>query len=347
MNRKKRFFLISTILTIVSTILFNHLYANDLLIDTAKNLIDTTAIKVSDIQQNPALFDFASILPFHDHYLIWDTTTVHPYHFDLTHMQDTVKLVLADHNDCAFIAPAAGFITSGFGVRVAPRYRYARTGKRGALKRYFTGYSSQYHYGVDLALHKGDNVYAAFDGIVRYSSFNTGGYGNCVVIRHYNGLETLYGHLNGRIVTPGQAVRAGELIGYGGSTGYSTGPHLHFETRYLGEPIDPTTFISFKDSTYRLKNDTLLVTRQSFNYTNRGYNAYAVKSGRYRNAGRYSTRGTTATASLAGAKYYVVRKGDTVSSVSNKSGLTVNRILQVNGIQRNTVLHPGQKLVLK
>ncbi len=342
MTRKKRFILISTILTIISTILFNHLYANDLLIDTAKNLIDTTAVKVTDFQQTQAVFDIASILPFHDHYLIWDTTSVHPYHFDLTHMQDTVTLVLADHNDCAFMAPAAGFITSGFGVRVAPRYHYVRSGKRGAMRRYFTGHSSAYHFGVDLALHKGDNVYAAFDGIVRYSSYNTGGYGNCVVIRHYNGLETLYGHLSGRIVSPGQSVKSGELIGYGGSTGFSTGPHLHFETRYLGQPIDPTTFIDFKDSTYKLKNDTLVITRNSFNYFNRGYNAYAVKKGKYVH-GKYYPYAYTAKA----PKYYTVRKGDNIYSVATKGGLTVNRLMQVNGINRNSKLYPGQKLVLR
>ncbi len=340
MTRKKRFILISTVLTIISTILFNHLYANDLLVDTAKNLIDTTAVKVADFQQSQSIFDIASILPFHDHYLIWDTTSVHPYHFDLTHMQDTVTLVLADHSDCAFMAPTAGFITSGFGVRVAPNYRYVK-GKRGKMQRYFTGYGTAYHYGVDLALHKGDNVCAAFDGIVRYSAYNTGGYGNCVVIRHYNGLETLYGHLSGRIVTPGQSVRAGELIGYGGSTGYSTGPHLHFETRYLGEPIDPTTFIDFKDSTYHLKSDTLLISKESFYYFSRGSNAYAVKRGRFAHGRHYATTVTKA------PKYYTVRKGDTIYAVANRNGVTVNRLMQVNGISKNSGLRPGQKLVLK
>lgn len=341
MNRNKRFIVITTLLTILSSILFNHLYASDFLVDTAKNLVDTTSVKLADIQQSPANFDLASILPFHDHYLIWDTTVVHPYHFDLTKMHDTVTLVLADHNDCAFFAPAAGFMTSGFGARVAPHFHYVKTGRRGKSKKYFTGYASQYHFGVDLSLHKGDSVFAAFDGIVRYSSYNMGGYGNCIVIRHYNGLETLYGHLSGRIVTPGTMVKAGELIGFGGSTGFSTGPHLHFETRYLGQPIDPTSFIEFKDSTYRLKSDTLVVTKNSFNYFNRGNSRYAVR------ARRYNHYTANASASSFKSASYTVRKGDSIYSIAARTGTTVNRVMQVNGISRNTKLHPGQKLVVK
>lgn len=344
MNKEKRFFILTTILTVLSTILFNHLYASDFLVDTAKNLIDTTAVRLTDIQQNPAIFDIASILPFHDHYLIWDTTVVHPYHFDLTRMHDTVTLVLTDHYDCSFVAPIAGVMTSGFGIRVAPRFHYVKRGKRGRMHRYFSGYGAQYHFGVDLALHKGDSVYAAFDGIVRYSSYNMGGYGNCIVIRHYNGLETLYGHLSGRIVTPGQVVKAGELIGFGGSTGYSTGPHLHFETRYKGEPIDPTTFIDFKDSTYHLKNDTLLVTRKSFEYFSKPSARYAVR-GHHRRYGHYTSTATTAGA--YGAKTYTVRKGDSLYTIASRNGTTVNRVVQVNGIGRGTKLRPGQKLVIK
>jgi len=92
-------------------------------------------------------------------------------------------------------------------------------------------------------------------------------YGNCVVIRHYNGLETLYGHLSYRYVVPGQVVIAGQLLGLGGTTGHSTGPHLHFEVRYLGQPIDPNTIIDFDDTTrHALRSDTLNLSADNFEY---------------------------------------------------------------------------------
>ena len=112
------------------------------------------------------------------------------------------------------------------------------------------------HQGLDLSLNFGDTVVAAFDGIVRYAKSNSGGYGNCIVIRHNNGLETLYGHLNSIKVSENQFVKSGELIGLGGSTGHSTGPHLHFETRYKGIAIDPQLLIDI--STQQLKSETVI-----------------------------------------------------------------------------------------
>ena len=95
------------------------------------------------------------------------------------------------------------------------------------------------HRGLDLELKMRDTVRSTFNGIVRYAGFNSGGYGNCVIIRHFNGIETLYGHLDKLLVKPGQLVIASEIIGLGGTTGRSNGPHLHFETRYKGKAFDP------------------------------------------------------------------------------------------------------------
>jgi len=122
------------------------------------------------------------------------------------------------------------------------------------------------HQGLDLSLNFGDTVVAAFDGIVRYAKLNSGGYGNCIVIRHNNGLETLYGHLNNINVSENQFVKSGELIGLGGSTGHSTGPHLHFETRYKGIAIDPQLFIDL--STQQLKSETVIFDKNDLKYNN-------------------------------------------------------------------------------
>lgn len=125
-----------------------------------------------------------------------------------------------------YVAPVRGKLTSGYGYR--PRF-------------------GRMHKGVDLNLHTGDTIVAAFDGKVRISSYNAGGYGYYLVIRHDNGLETVYGHCSRLIAKRDQYVRAGQPIALGGSTGRSTGPHLHFETRYMGIAINPAAIIDFEN----------------------------------------------------------------------------------------------------
>lgn len=103
------------------------------------------------------------------------------------------------------------------------------------------------HAGLDIKVYLGDTIRAAFDGKVRIVKYNAKGYGYYVVIRHPNGIETLYGHLSKQLVKEDQIVRAGDVIGLGGNTGRSWGSHLHFETRLLGKPIDPATMFDFKN----------------------------------------------------------------------------------------------------
>ncbi|MDE6383338.1 MAG: M23 family metallopeptidase [Paramuribaculum sp.] len=131
---------------------------------------------------------------------------------------------IKDIDVTGYVAPVRGRLTSAFGYR-------ARFGRM--------------HKGVDLNLRTGDSIVAAFDGRVRITSFDRGGYGYYVVIRHDNGLETIYGHCSRIIAKKDQYVHAGELIALGGSTGRSTGPHLHFETRYMGIAINPADIIDF------------------------------------------------------------------------------------------------------
>lgn len=101
------------------------------------------------------------------------------------------------------------------------------------------------HEGLDIKVYIGDTIRAAFDGKVRICKYNGSGYGYYIVIRHPNGLETLYGHLSKQIVKKDQVVRAGDPIGLGGNTGKSSGSHLHFETRVLGQPINPALLFDF------------------------------------------------------------------------------------------------------
>ena len=134
----------------------------------------------------------------------------------------------ADIDVSKFAIPHPGYITSPYGYR--KRFR-------------------RMHKGVDLKVNIGDTIRAAFDGRVRITNFERRGYGYYVVVRHTNDLETVYGHLSGFLVEPGAYVKAGDPIALGGNTGRSTGPHLHFETRYMGYAINPCAIFDFANQT--------------------------------------------------------------------------------------------------
>ena len=152
----------------------------------------------------------------------FDFESLNPYRYSIENLKDTLSVVIADSH-CGFQFPHPGKVNSTFGWR-----------------------KGRVHSGIDLQLEWGDTVLAAFDGVVRVSKYHKA-YGNFIIIRHFNGLETLYAHLKKRDVLHGDTVLAGDLIGLGGSTGRSTGAHLHFETRFLGHPIDPEVFIDFEN----------------------------------------------------------------------------------------------------
>lgn len=172
------------------------------------------------------------------------------------------------------------------------------------------------HYGLDIKVYVGDTIRAAFDGKVRVVK-NQGrrGYGKYVVIRHDNGLETVYGHLSKQLVEVDQLVKAGEPIALGGNTGRSTGSHLHFETRFLGKPLNPALMFDFE------KQDIVADT----------YTFYKDKSD--------SKKGTSPK-----GLFYKVKRGDTLSKIASRQGTTVSQLCKLNRITRRTVLRPGQVL---
>lgn len=163
------------------------------------------------------------------------------------------------------------------------------------------------HYGLDVKVLTGDTIRAAFDGKVRISRYERRGYGHYLVIRHPNGLETVYAHLSKKLVKENQIVRAGEPIGLGGNTGRSTGSHLHFETRILGKPINPAFMFDFPNQ--RAESDVYV----------------------YRKADNKEV-------------YYKVRSGDTLTRIAARNETTVSSICKLNGISRNTILRVGQTL---
>ena len=176
------------------------------------------------------------------------------------------------------------------------------------------------HNGLDIKVLVGDTIRAAFDGKVRIVK-NQGrrrGYGQYIVIRHDNGLETVYGHLSKQLVSEEQLVKAGDVIGLGGNTGRSTGSHLHFETRFLGIPIDPALMFDFE------KQDIVA-------------DSYTFHKGK--------TKATTARAVAAGEGLFSkVKKGDTLGRIAARQGVSIDQLCKLNRITRKTILRPGQVL---
>lgn len=190
------------------------------------------------------------------------------------------------------------------------------------------------HQGVDIPLKTGDPVYATFNGKVRISKY-LGGYGNLIVIRHENGLETFYGHLSKRNVEVGDWVNAGDIIGLGGSTGRSTGPHLHFETRYQGFAFDPQWLIDFKTGDLRQR---LFVLKKKY------FSPYSNYEQDFEDEFKNEEDDKKEDAEKAAMKWHIVRTGDTLGRIAINNGTTVNALCKLNGITPTTTLKIGRKL---
>ena len=244
----------------------------------------------------------------------WDNDISYTSHLknDLSKLKDTIWLCVSGDGDGGFVFPCDGAVTSSYGWR-----------------------SGRPHNGTDIDLETGDTVRAAWSGKVRYAKYNDGGFGNLVIIRHQNGLETFYAHLSKMIVAPNQEVKAGDPIGLGGNTGHSYGSHLHFEVRFYDAPMDPAQVIDFQARD--VKDDNLM-----------------VHKGLFRPGAKAEVAGTTTvpdkeavTASSTAAsakKYYKIKSGDTLSGIAQKNKTTVSKLCQLNGIKPTTVLQLGRNL---
>lgn len=243
--------------------------------------------------------------PAHGLYETWDNDGIYYPQVDFSSKKDTTLLILCDNKTNFYTHPHKGHINSEYGYR-----------------------RRRFHYGIDIDLNIGDSVKSAFDGMVRISKYHRG-YGNVVVVRHFNGLETVYGHLSGFRVRENQMVKAGQILGYGGSTGRSTGPHLHFEVRYLGTPMNPRKVIDFEK--FKLLSDTLLITNKTFAKS-------ASKT--YPKTSKSSYSGS----SKGSGNYYYVKKGDTLGHIASKYGTSVSTLCKLNGISSKSILQIGQKI---
>lgn len=227
---------------------------------------------------------------------IWTSSSINPYKVPVHKLPDSIQIDCSD-----FVMPvdlSVGRVTSQFG----PRRR-------------------RYHHGIDIGIPVGNDVRAAFAGKIRMIKYNRGGYGKYIVVRHDNGLETVYAHLSAATCQVDQRVEAGEVIGKSGNTGRSTGPHLHFETRYVGNTFNPTTLINFKEGVAYADVQTL-TKRKSF--------------------GHMQHKARTRTL----AKYYKVRKGDNLGKIARRNRTTVKKLQRINGL-KTTQIKAGQRLRIR
>lgn len=241
--------------------------------------------------------DSLTFIPGYDMYCHWNTDVLFDRLAPNRFIHDTLRLQLGQH-ECDLTMPCPGAVTSAYGMR------------RGRM-----------HYGVDLDLETGDAVMAAFPGMVRVSKYNKT-FGHVVVIRHYNGLETVYAHLSKRSVEPGALIEAGDTLGLGGNTGRSYGSHLHFEVRFLDQPIDPSLIFDLEHGSLKALDMDI-------------------------HKGTFATMAAAQVAAKSAhvaRKFHTVRRGDTLYALSRRYGVKVSQLCRINGISERSTLSIGQRV---
>lgn len=241
-----------------------------------------------------------SFYPAQAYYNRWSSRAAWDYSPSISE-NDSIEVLLLKENDDGYHHPIGvktlrryfGWVTSPFGWR-----------------------DGRAHNGVDLELHYWDSIYCMFSGKVRMARTYSG-YGKVVVVRHNNGLETLYAHMSKTAVKEGQEVKAGALLGHGGKTGNATGIHLHLEMRFKGLPINPAHIVSFKNKSVHA--DTLILKKMEHSYV-----AFPV-----------------------GKEFHTVKRGEYPSKVAKRYGITTEKLFLMNEINRNTKLLVGQRLRIK
>lgn len=246
-----------------------------------------------------------------EYYVIWDERSINPYGMNPSEFDETIDLKLFDPAENRFwnTPVEVPHVTSQFGFRWGRR-----------------------HTGTDIDLETGDPVYSTYDGIVRVVGWDGNGYGRYVMVRHYNGLETLYGHMSKQLVESGQIVKAGDILGLGGSTGRSSGSHLHYENRYEGNPFDSNHIFDWPKQ--QVRSDHFTLTSKVWDF----YRGDQSVKDEY----EASEKPTYVRTML-----HRVRSGETLTSIASRYGLNVSSLAKLNRISARSTLRIGQKLRVK
>lgn len=255
------------------------------------NTLSSLESKVKLSEKFLIVHDSLISIPAYHLYGGFDRSKIWGVKVDQTKKNDTTKLQLL-YDSCDFHSPRIGRLTSEYGWR-----------------------NNRPHYGVDIKLKTGDSIRSVFDGMVRIARYSSS-YGNVVVVRHDNGLETLYAHLSKRLVKERDEITVGEFIGLGGNTGRSYGSHLHFETRYLGEPINPKDIFNINDSTFEMRKDSLFLSSNTFSFLKE----------------------------VRRVKHHKVRSGDSLWRISKRYNVPISKLCGLNSISRKKTLRIGEKI---
>jgi murein DD-endopeptidase MepM/ murein hydrolase activator NlpD len=317
---------ISLFISLVFSVSGSMAFAQQLISEPAGGM-DENELEASEIMLPasnsviPSILDIPSV---NKYYTSWDTLCVRRYSENIPVTSDSIALPLFNDYSTGFVMPVEGTFLSPFGYR----------GRR-------------VHAGVDIKLEQGVPVSVAFDGVVRMAR-RYSGYGNCVVVRHYNGLETLYGHLSKIKVKVNQQVSAGDIIGLGGHTGRATCNHLHFETRFQGKAFNPKQLINF--DAYSLLADTFTVTKSTYGLSRDYLPSIAANDDLVRDKGTVDSKSDSkikSGKSSKSKKYHTIKSGDTLSALSRKYGTSVKQICSINGIKPTKTLQLGTKIRVK
>ena len=264
---------------------------------------DPTATPISTPEQS---YPVPNLIEFFNSYNIQNQEPQHSIlHFQHSNL-NAIKLSLDSMPDSLYISCAdycypteSQRITSRFGIR-----------------------GSRFHYGIDVGVQYGDTIRAPFSGTVRTATYQRGGYGRYVVISHDNGLESVMAHFSRTLVKEGDQVAAGQPVGLGGSTGRSTGPHLHLEFRLFGNAFNPEKLIDFNSRNVYLSDVE---------------NHYFMTK-----ADTYSHRPQLE--EMKRAAYHRVRSGETLSHIARRYGTSIRRLCALNGIKETSIIRIGQRI---
>ena len=231
-----------------------------------------------------------------------------------------LKIILVDGSNTPFVMPCESEkVLSKYGTR-----------------------NGRMHTGIDLKLALGAPVRCCFDGVVRLVK-NSPSYGKVVVIRHYNGLETLYAHLDSICVSHDEIVKSGQLVGLAGRTGRASTEHLHFETRFLYTHFDPAKMIDFDEE--ELISNILVLTKGDL-HVEEEYpddNAVTAEPAQGAKTPQSPTTPTKPTAPTNG-DYHIVKQGDTLYRIAVNNHTTIEKLCRLNNIDENATLQLGQKI---
>jgi murein DD-endopeptidase MepM/ murein hydrolase activator NlpD len=312
--------------------------------DEDSSSIDEGDVMIVEIEEEARFMGSDEMVKIASYFSIWDENYVNPYGINPRQFNEVIPIKLYDISRGRYWAPPLNAcpVTSHF------KYRWKR-----------------WHRGTDIDLQTGDPVYAVFDGVVRVSSYR-GALGRCVVVRHYNGLETVYGHLSKLNFPVNTVVKAGDEIGRGGNTGRSSGSHLHFETRYEGTPFDAGNIFDFGRDKTEIKMQEFLMTSKMYNYMRGGSPRVAIQDvDASLNVGMLESLNSPVSegdetegdvlddfeeevpVEIITKVWYRVRPSDNLTKIARKYGTSVTEICRLNKISSYKKLYVGNRLRVK